>query len=237
MSVHASRLTALGIPYTVKWGLHYMRPGGAVNAPGHGTRRSVPMHHERIVRPLPERFWAKVDKTHPSGCWVWTAALCNGYGMFGFNGMRAHRLAYIELVGEIPAGLVIDHLCRNRACVNPAHMEPVTNRENILRGVGIVAQCAAKTHCPKGHPYDEANTWMSKAGSRHCRTCKNAKDRARRAAAAALREPRSPASHCARGHAFDEGNTYIVPGTGHRTCKTCVRERRQQQKAARQEAA
>ena len=85
-----------------------------------------------------ERFWSKVDKNGPGGCWLWTASLNNrGYGRFGPTGqrklVRAHRWAYEAVVGPIPDGLVIDHLCGVKRCVNPAHLEPVTNFENLRR--------------------------------------------------------------------------------------------------------
>lgn len=114
------------------------------------------------------------------GCWYWTAArYASGYGRFRLGSMHdgtrrvatAHRLAYETMVGAVPAGLELDHLCRNRACVNPAHLEPVTRRENLLRGATIPAGNAAKTHCPKGHAYDARNTRTTKDGSRVCRRC------------------------------------------------------------------
>lgn len=118
-----------------------------------------------------DRFWSKLDKS--DGCWLWTAA-CNrdGYGAFSVNGrmVKAHRFAYEELVGPIPDGLVIDHLCRNRECVNPAHLEPVTHVENVRRG-RPGDQNRRKTHCPMGHPYDDANT-IHKNGRRFCRACR-----------------------------------------------------------------
>lgn len=124
-----------------------------------------------------ERFWAKVVR-HPSGCWDWMGACdSHGYGNFGYRGrtIGAHRYSYETLVGVIPDGLEIDHLCRNARCVNPTHMEAVTRSENVRRGLlpSIIRQWQlAKTHCPKGHPYNECNTYISPSGDRSCRTCK-----------------------------------------------------------------
>lgn len=127
------------------------------------------------------RFWAKVDKTDT--CWLWTAATRRGYGAFGVNGrmMGAHRLAYELMVGPIPVGMQLDHLCRVRHCVRPEHLEPVTAKENIQRGQTGPSrgrQQRAKTHCPHGHPYDEENTRIY-LGHRHCRACQRVHNRAR----------------------------------------------------------
>jgi len=144
---------------------------------------------------LEERFWAKVDKS--GECWLWTASkVVEGYGQF-FAGRRsaaghpqptrAHRVAYELLVGPIPEGMTLDHLCRNRACVNPTHLEPVPLIENLRRGEGFAARNAGKTHCPKGHLYDEHNTYAWKPGMRRCRVCNTETARAyrkRKAAAA-----------------------------------------------------
>ncbi len=123
-----------------------------------------------------ERFWAKVDKTAENGCWNWTAGkIPQGYGQFNLThktACKAHRFAYIALVGPIPDGLVLDHLCRNRACVNPDHLEPVTQGTNARRG-DAGAHNASKTHCPAGHPYSDANTEHARRG-RRCRTCREA---------------------------------------------------------------
>jgi hypothetical protein len=123
-----------------------------------------------------DRFWFYAGKTG-AACWIWTGSHDgDGYGRHYLNGSPcgAHRFAYELLVGPIPDGLVIDHLCRVRNCVNPAHMEPVTNAENVRRG-----GCSIRTHCPQGHPYDEANTRVA-LGRRHCRACGREKARARR---------------------------------------------------------
>jgi hypothetical protein len=109
------------------------------------------------------------------GCWEWQGRLTRGgYGSFQFDGrrMNAHRAMYILTRGEVPSHLDLDHLCRNRRCVNPDHLEPVTRSENLRRGdVGGIWQ-RALTHCPQGHPYDEANTYhRPDRGGRQCRAC------------------------------------------------------------------
>lgn len=133
------------------------------------------------TRDVHERFWEKVAKG--ADCWLWTAGTNGkGYGTFWLvsntktsPGERdyAHRIAYRWLVGEIPDGLEIDHLCRNRNCVNPMHLEPVTRKLNQHRGESFGGRNARKTHCPRGHPYDVANTYVhAKTGYRQCRICR-----------------------------------------------------------------
>jgi len=122
-----------------------------------------------------QRFWAKVSKDDRTGCWLWTANRCGkGYAMFSAGGTmrRCHRWAYEHFVGPIPEGLEIDHLCRVRHCVNPSHLEPVTHEENLRRAAVVI------THCPQGHPYDEANTCVWPSGiTRRCITCHKARGR------------------------------------------------------------
>lgn len=126
------------------------------------------------ARRVADRFWAKVDKT--GECWAWLAAKDrDGYGMFQYVGapLRAHRVAYELTIGPIPAGLTLDHLCRNPSCVNPAHLEPVTNRENTFRSPLTQASVnARKTHCKHGHPFSGSNLVL-RDGRRRCRACIN----------------------------------------------------------------
>lgn len=124
-----------------------------------------------------DRFWSKVDKTET--CWLWTASLGDGYGRFRNDGLQdmAHRVAYRLLVGPIPDGLTVDHLCRTRRCVNPAHMELVTSVENVMRGESPHARNARKTHCKHGHPFHGDNLVVLKSplGARGCRACNREK--------------------------------------------------------------
>lgn len=142
----------------------------------------------KALIPAPLRFWRKVDMQGPTTpyaagrCWQWTAGCDDdGYGAFRSSPVRvvrAYRYAYETLVGPVPPGLVIDHLCRNRRCVCPDHMETVTQGENVRRGDSFASRNRAKTHCPQGHPYAEENTYRARDGGRKCRTC--ARERMRR---------------------------------------------------------
>lgn len=122
-----------------------------------------------------------------TGCVLWLG-LCNslGYAMIGvfkdgsWTIQRAHRVAYEMAVGPIPKGLEPDHLCRVRCCINPRHIEPVTHRENMLRGATISSRNARKTHCPRKHEYSPGNTLITPRGTRVCRTCKRELEQERR---------------------------------------------------------
>jgi hypothetical protein len=126
-------------------------------------------------------FWAKVEKGPE--CWIWTASKNGGgYGLCAVEGRRimlAHRRAYEQKYGSIPKGMVTDHLCRNPACVNPDHLEIVTDRVNILRGNGLSAQRAKQTHCKHGHPLTPDNIYKVRTNERKCKECGRARDKAR----------------------------------------------------------
>lgn len=173
-----------------------------------------------------ERFWSRVEKTE--SCWLWRGNMGRkGYGQFsvGKSCRFAHRFAYELLVGPIPEALVIDHLCRVPACVNPAHLEPVTERENILRGISPAAKNAQKTHCVRGHilPRDR-----NPRGARQCQECRNIKQRERRAllppsergVGAWNREK----THCKNGHEYTPENTWVCKSNS-RHCRECGRRR------------
>ena len=124
---------------------------------------------------FPERFASKAH-VDAAGCWIWDARLNrNGYGSYMHPDSQkmvvAHRYSYEVAVGPIPPGLQLDHLCRVRNCVNPGHLEPVTQRENLLRGETITAKSAGATHCPAGHEYAGGNLYINPKGHRFCREC------------------------------------------------------------------
>lgn len=154
----------------------YTRTTAALGKVKGQPARFLPGHKPQ--RPADERFWEKVRKEEGAGaCWLWTATKTqNGYGLFTTDGRTgpAHRFAYELLVGPIPDGMQLDHLCRVRECVNPDHLEPVTNDENIRRGM----KGELRTHCRNGHAYLPDNLILEPVGdgrtARRCKVCREA---------------------------------------------------------------
>jgi hypothetical protein len=185
--------------------------------------------------PALDRLDAKISPEPNTGCWLWTGCLTSkGYGHFGLNrrAILAHRAAYELLVGPIPSGLELDHLCRVRSCVNPAHLEPVTHAENVRRGAAHGTYGSferAKTHCPKGHPYSGDNLVDRADGSRSCRACAKARSLAKRKVG--WIHYNAAKTHCSKGHPFSGDNLYIPP-SGKRMCKACRTEGKQRAKEA-----
>jgi len=130
-----------------------------------------------------ERYWSKVSGDDIDNCWSWTAyRTSRGYGRFwdGTTMISAHNYSYEALIGPVPLGLELDHLCRNTSCVNPWHLEPVTHWVNMERSANILLANAAKTHCSRDHEYTVENTYITTAGGRQCRTCDLARKRVTR---------------------------------------------------------
>lgn len=125
-----------------------------------------------------DRFIRRTEVDKESGCWLWTGPTLPGdypRTKLSDNGVSCsvmvHRWMYEAQIGPIPEGLVVHHKCEKRLCINPAHLEAITTQENILRGNSLAARNARKTHCVRGHAYDEKNTHINRKGSRMCRRC------------------------------------------------------------------
>ena len=158
--------------------------------------------------------YVEEDRGFVTPCWIWQLRTDrNGYGITRHQdaSTTAHRAVYLEIVGPIPKGLELDHLCRVRCCVNPNHVEPVTHAENMRRARFI------KTHCVNGHAYDDANSALTSDGKRRCRACL-------REQRGSVLPPAAERTHCREGHEYDAENT-IYSRKGHRDCRKC-RDRR-----------
>ena len=193
-----------------------------------------------------ERFEGKVNKNGPvvkaelGPCWLWMGAMdkSTGYGAMGFYGKteRTHIVAFKLFKGDIPYGLEIDHLCRIRLCVNPDHLDAVTQQVNLMRGMGPAAVNARKTHCKNGHEFTGENTYHLSNGSRCCRACQLAIKAAERRAEGV---PEKSSTHCKRGHEYATASIYVNPRTGKKHCLDCRRmwraENREQINRARKD--
>ena len=174
-------------------------------------------------------FTSHVAIPDEQGCMLWTASLgSDGYGLFGIKTgagkwcrVGAHRLSYQHFIGPIPQGLELDHLCRNRKCVNPIHLEAVTHRVNIFRGNTLAANYAARTHCKRGHLYDASNTGWRGTG-RLCLTCIKQRNDEKQARTISQYVFNTWKTHCKNGHEFTLENTYRVGRRRH--CRACGRE-------------
>ena len=145
-----------------------------INRDARRTHRMSPQSPREWTAKEADRFWSKVLR-RDQGCWEWLGYHdANGYGKFAVRGFGryAHRLIYELLTGPIPEGLELDHLCRNPRCIRPDHLEAVTHRENLMRGVGPAAQNARKTHCVNGHEFTPENIyWRGDGKGKQCRQC------------------------------------------------------------------
>ena len=145
---------------------------------GHYEQKRIGKGLVELYNPVHRRFWTKVEVLSIKSCWLWRGTIdSKGYGVVRINqqSFRAHRVAYELLVGNIPSGLCIDHLCRTRSCVNPIHMEVCTPKENSFRGVGPAAINRRKTYCIHGHSLNEGNMKVTSRGWRVCLVCVRAR--------------------------------------------------------------
>ena len=186
---------------------------------------ALPYNAQAVALLLP-RLESNIDKAGGEGCWEWKgyiepAGRVAGYGRVRILGKltMAHRAVYIALKGKIQDGMTLDHLCRNRACVNPDHLEPVPAKVNVLRGIGPTAINAAKVFCIRGHRL---------VGNRRCTVCiaeahRNYYKEHKRSG------PVHPRTHCGKGHEFTPENTLLHGGS--QQCRICARARRDKSEA------
>lgn len=163
----------------------------------HSLKRALAKCHPAVLKAFSAAPIERLRKFAPKvaftkTCWLWRGNKHpdSGYARIWFDrhdDRLAHRVAFEWARGAIPDGLVLDHICRVRHCVNPDHLEPVTSGENVLRGISASAINARKTHCLRGHEFTRENTWTSRRGERHCRECTRARKRLYRQAVKALR--------------------------------------------------
>ena len=151
---------------------------------------------QRFDDAVEARLWKRI-RVVASGCWEWTGKLSQGYGRMEVRrrSIAAHRVAYQVFVGPIADGKQLDHLCRNTCCVNPAHLEPVTSRENTLRGFGPTARHARQQACRNGHALTGANLYVRTSGQRVCKACRRVADKAFREANSVSRNAYARAYH------------------------------------------
>lgn len=194
-----------------------------------------------ISRGLLAELFSHVTVDSLTGCWLWSNGTEKRYGTLYINrkcSLLAHRLMYTLFVGPIPETLQCDHLCRVRRCANPAHIEPVTPAENYLRGGGVPAKNARKTHCKRGHllqgenvyyiPKTNGNVW------RACNVCKA--ERGKTATYKGTKGSVPLTDHCSKGHPRTEANTRLwvnKRGFPFRICRVCARLNNRKLKAAK----
>ena len=170
---------------------------------------------------LPDRFWRKVKPNELTGCWEWQDYLHNGYGAFYVSRrrrIRSHRLV-MGTIEPIPDGLVIDHICRVRRCVNPKHLRVVTPATNSLENnLSPVALNARKKHCIRGHAFADGH-WIDSRGYRVCEQCR----RPKHLLGTKMRTYDLNRTNCKYGHELTPENLMIVKGTGQRKCRICIR--------------
>lgn len=192
----------------------------------------------RVPRSLPAKILESIEHDTNGGCWLYSGPLNpGGYGSVFIEKRAgrlirepAHRLSYRLFRGEIPEGLQLDHLCRVRCCCNPAHLEPVTARENMLRSNSTAALNARKTHCKNGHEFTSENIYRV-VGARVCKACA----RAKRLATGAVKGTFGFKTHCKRGHPLSGANLYHYEGT--RKCRACWSVRRKERRREGREEA
>lgn len=178
---------------------------------------------DRGMERLPSYFRDRIRIDEETGCWEWAGPrLASGYGMSRTPGYRttAHRAVYLILVGPLPEGWTPDHLCRNKGCVNPDHVEGVPHGVNVRRAEPYIDRARNGDSCRRGHSYTPENTRYDARGYRVCRACKREQSReSMRRQRAGRAKPRD-LDRCKRGHPLTPENTYVYPN-GRRRCREC----------------